>query len=78
MASIDDEWSQYLLNDEFEITADQDIQSTNIQEEIPKCDELYISTKQGVIFKSKVTLKRYFKHSYNTYSEPKEGVIKNK
>ena len=53
MASIDDEWSQYLLNDEFEITADQDIQSINIQEEIPKCDELYIDKNQGVIFKSR-------------------------
>ena len=78
MASIDDEWSQYLLNDEFEITADQDIQSTNVQEEIPKCDELYISTKTKVLFlNQEVDIKTVFWNiPIIPYSEPKEGVIK--
>ena len=79
MASIDDEWSQYLLNDEFEISnQEEEVQSNNSQDEIPQCDELYISTKTKVLFlNQEVDIKTVFWNiPIIQYSEPKEGVIK--
>jgi len=77
MTSIDDEWNQYLLHDDFDDHVDESMKK-DTGEEIPKCDELYISTKTKVLFLNQaVDIKNVFWDiPIISYSQPSEGVIK--
>lgn len=76
MASIDDEWNNYLINDEFEDISKK-TEETN-ETSVPVCDELYISTKTKVLFlNQEVNIRDVFwRIPIVPYSEPREGVIK--
>ena len=77
MTSIDDEWNQYLLHDDFDDHVDESMKKDTV-EDIPKCDELYISTKTKVLFlNQEVDIKNVFWDiPIISYSQPCEGVIK--
>ena len=79
MSTIDDEWNQYLLHDDFDNNTVESIDE-NVTEtiDVPKCDDLYISTKTKVLFlNQEVDIKTVFWDiPIISYSEPREGVIK--
>ena len=76
MNNVDDEWEKY-LNDEDNIL--DDIKEDDKQEIIiPKCSELYISTKTKIAYLNReVDLNKIFwEIPILDYHEPMEGVIK--
>jgi hypothetical protein len=84
MNSIDDEWVYYLQNHNKADTindSDTDIiekQSMPITENIPKCDDLYISTKTKVLFlNTPIDIQKIFwELPITEYWKPVEGIIK--
>jgi hypothetical protein len=85
MADIDDEWNQYLTkqvlpNDKSytsNLVDDNNISENNAKS-IPKCDDLYISTKTKVLFlNQEIDIDNVFwKIPIVEYWQPIEGVIK--
>ena len=76
MNNVDDEWEKY-LNDEDNIL--DDIKEEDKQEIIiPKCSELYISTKTKIAYlNTEVDLNKIFwEIPILDYHQPMEGVIK--
>lgn len=89
--NIDDEWMQYLTTQHTNDTSKREnitstlqkpklIVSTEIENnaDIPKCDELYISTKTKVLFLNKVIdiYSIFWEIPIVEYWKPEEGVIK--
>lgn len=74
--SIDDEWKQYLLGDSTDIQ--KSTSSTIMPEVLPKCQELYISTKTKVLFLNQtVDINRVFwEIPIIEYWKPISGVVK--
>ena len=76
MLSIDEEWDKYLINEEEVLnTYTSDTACTN---EVPVCEDLYISTKTKVLFlNQEVDIKNVFwQIPIAPYSRPIEGIIK--
>lgn len=84
MDSIDDEWMNYLknhnridsINDTKTHIDENKIQDT--LEDIPKCDDLYISTKTKVLFlNTHIDIQKIFwELPVTEYWKPNEGIIK--
>ena len=77
LLTCDDAWDQF-LDDNYD--EDIDIQENNVLEEqnIPKCSDIYISTKTKIAYLNKpVNLKETFwKIPIMDYYRPENGVIK--
>jgi len=81
MTTIDDEWLQFITSDGQETSnLQQPSQAIApiLQESMPICDELYISTKTKVLFlNQEIDIGNIFWHVPITeYGIPKEGIIK--
>jgi hypothetical protein len=81
MATIDDEWLRFVTSDGQETSNLQQSSQAVIpvlQESMPVCDELYISTKTKVLFlNQEIDIGNIFWNVPITeYSVPKEGIIK--
>ncbi len=86
MDNIDDDWENFLqcenildnIESEKTINYVNNLQRTNVNE-IPKCSELYISTKTKISYlnKNNIDIKNIFwKIPILDYSSPKNGIIK--
>ena len=75
MTSIDDEWENYLFDGSIKDTSSDFIKST---EEIPICEDLYISTKTKVLYlNSPIEINEVFWNiPILEYGKPQEGIIK--
>lgn len=76
MNSCDEDWEQFLMNDDVE-----DINFNNIDNEnknIPKCSDIYISTKTKISYLNKnIDLNSdFWKIQVINYNSPIEGVVK--
>lgn len=76
MLSIDEEWNQYLMNDDHDLNSNN--QGTTNTGSVPECQDLYISTKTKVLFlNQEVDIKNIFwQVPIVPYSRPVEGIIK--
>ena len=86
MDNIDDDWENFLQGDDILYDSNQNIeknklnisQRTNVNE-IPKCSEIYISTKTKISYlnKNDIDIKNIFwQIPILDYSSPKNGIIK--
>jgi hypothetical protein len=78
MSSCDDDWEQFLMNDNF-YNAKEDSSSNILENEyIPKCSNIYISTKTKISYLNKnIDLNSDFWNiPVLDYNDPREGVIK--
>ena len=83
MGNCDEDWEQFLLNDNID---DMDINTTMISENefrysdrnIPKCSDIYISTKTKISFLNKKInlIEDFWKIPVIDYNTPYEGVVK--
>ena len=76
MNNVDDEWEKYLNNEDNIV---ETLNEETIEEVvIPKCSELYISTKTKIAYlNTEIDLNNIFwKIPILDYHMPKEGVIK--
>ena len=73
---IEDEWNEFLLNDDYELR-DENTNNNEIKN-MPKCSDLYISTTTKIAFlNKKVDLKNIFwKLPLIHYYDEKNGIIK--
>jgi ribosomal 30S subunit maturation factor RimM len=85
MSNLDDDWANFLSNDdgEFGEFYDNDIENTSLEESkeeiIPKCSDLYISTKTVISYlnKNNIDIKTLFwKIPIISYATLQEGIIK--
>lgn len=79
MVSIDDEWDSFLNNDEENnICKEKQITEKNLDEEIPECEDLYISTTTKVLFLNiPIDIDNVFwELPVINYCEPKNGIVK--
>ena len=80
IATIDDDWENFLENGIETFEEEPDIVNSILEEEtnIPKSTELYISTKTKILYmNSKVDLIYLFwKLPILDYSEPRDGILK--
>jgi hypothetical protein len=79
--TLDDEWNSYLTNqhnDQVDAIDSQDESVETPTTELPKCDELYISTKTKVLFLNKEIdiYNIFWEIPILEYWKPNEGVIK--
>jgi len=81
MSSCDDDWEQFLLNDDI-VNIDQKMNQTKIinckDEIIPKCSDIYISTKTMISYlNGNIDLnENFWKIPVLNYNNPIEGVVK--
>jgi hypothetical protein len=87
MSSVDDEWLQYLSNQHqsvnenkkpVEVKRNEDSTTNPVNTNMPKCDDLYISTKTKVLFlNQEIDIQRVFwEIPIVEYWRPMIGVIK--
>jgi len=79
--SVDDEWQEYLMhgsNDFQDTNEPAGIKEGDVEKDIPKCDELYISTKTKVLFLNReVDIHTVFWNiPVIEYWKPIRGVVK--
>ena len=77
MNSCDEDWEQFLMNDDVEdINFCNNIDNTN--KNIPKCSDIYISTKTKISYLNKnIDLNSdFWKIQVINYNSPIEGVVK--
>ena len=74
---IDDEWQEFIMNGKL---SNENYLTNNNSEikEIPKCTDIYISTKTKIVYLNKsIDLDNVFwKINIMDYHEPKEGIVK--
>ena len=77
MTSVDDEWSKFLCDDDYVVDniLEKPINESN---EIPECEDLYISTKTKVLYLNQpIDINNVFwKLPIIDYGKPAEGIIK--
>tara|TARA_B110000967_G_scaffold209516_1_gene266034 strand:+ start:1577 stop:2713 length:1137 start_codon:yes stop_codon:yes gene_type:complete len=81
---VDDEWDQFIMSDDIFDKPDKTVKTVktvktdNIKENIPVCEELYISTKTKVLFlNSNVDINTiYWKLPIIDYGTPTSGILK--
>ena len=74
---IDDEWQEFIMNGK--LSNENDLTNNNSEiKEIPKCTDIYISTKTKIVYLNKsIDLDNVFwKINIMDYHEPKEGIVK--
>ena len=77
MTSVDEEWAKFCENEE-QFLPQNSILETETKTEIPKCGDIYISTKTKIAYLNQnISLKEVFwKIPVIKYQTPEEGVIK--
>ena len=82
MNSCDDDWDQFLLNDNIDDLSDTEIDNhkniNNKDDIIPKCSDIYISTKTKISYLNKnIDLNNdFWKIPVINYNNPIEGIVK--
>ena len=74
---IDDEWQEFIMNGK--LSNENDLTNNNLEiKEIPKCTDIYISTKTKIVYLNKsIDLENVFwKINIMDYHEAKEGIVK--
>lgn len=76
---VDDEWQEFILNGK--LSSDNDLESVNLSNqlnEIPKCSDIYISTKTKIVYlNTEIDLDKIFwKLPIIEYHTPQEGIVK--